>query len=354
MKLEDIERKAFLVGGAVRDKLLGLEVSDFDYVLIGIESKDLIDAGFTKVGKSFDVFLHPKTKNEYALLRGQDKYSLEEDLKARDLTINSMAMNYQGEIIDPCHGQNDIKKKILRHSSDLFEQDLIRIFRLARFQAKFSSFKIAKETEAKITNLCNKNDLSKIPGERILKEIEKAFKTNYPSLFFNSLKEMNILLQTFPQLNLDDDQFHIAMNNLDRMRLKTNRFKILMATLLSHLPSLSVIEFCQRYKLDNSTKKLSILVHTWQEFYFRAIGTNSNEIIHFLRDANFKREQSLLNDFIQVLTKKGASPKEGDFLLECQSVLSTLNVQKVIEGPINAQKIENAYLEEIEKIKKKF
>ncbi|MDD0851675.1 hypothetical protein HBN50_01155 [Halobacteriovorax sp. GB3] len=351
MKLEDIEKKAFLVGGAVRDKLLGLEVSDFDYVLIGINSQELIDAGFTKVGKSFDVFLHPKTKNEYALLRGQNKYSLEEDLKARDLTINSMAMNYQGEIIDPCHGQNDIKKKILRHSSDLFEQDLIRIFRLARFQAKLCSFKIAKETKSKIKELCSKNDLSKIPGERILKEIEKAFKTNHPSLFFNSLKKINVLLQTFPQLNLDEDQFLIAMENLDRMRLKTDRFKVLMATLLSHIPSQSVMEFCQRYKLDNPTMKLSILVHTWQDFYFRAIEADSSEIIHFLRDANFKREQSLTNDFIQVLTLKGATPKEGEFLLECQTVLSTLKIHKVIQGPINAQKIENTYLREIEKIK---
>src|SRR5690349_12535071 len=155
--------QTYMVGGAVRDALLGLPVNDRDWVVVGASPQEMIDAGYLPVGKDFPVFLHPETKEEYALARTERKtakgyhgfafhaepgVTLEEDLARRDLTINAMAQGDGGKIVDPFNGQADLKARVLRHVTEAFREDPVRILRLARFAARFSEFSIAPETMA--------------------------------------------------------------------------------------------------------------------------------------------------------------------------------------------------------------
>ena len=165
----------YLVGGAVRDKLLGIEQSDRDYVVVGSNPEKMLALGFSQVGHDFPVFLHPKTHEEYALARTESKngtgylgfncdfnenITLEEDLLRRDLTINAMAMDEKGNIIDPYHGMEDLKNRILRHVSDAFVEDPLRVLRVARFYARYYhlGFKIADETKVLMRKISRSGD----------------------------------------------------------------------------------------------------------------------------------------------------------------------------------------------------
>lgn len=206
----------YLVGGAVRDKLLGLENSDKDYCVTGATINDMLSQNFTQVGKDFPVFLHPKTKCEYALARTERKTStgytgfkvdfnpnitIEEDLYRRDLTINAIAQK-DGQLIDPYNGIEDIKNRVLRHVSPAFVEDPLRVIRLARFYARFNylGFTVANETLELCKEISATNELSTLSTERIWQETDKALKTKSPWLFFEFLKECNALEIVMPQL----------------------------------------------------------------------------------------------------------------------------------------------------------
>lgn len=196
--------KIYLVGGAVRDELLGLPVYDRDYVVVGATPEQMLARGFTQVGSDFPVFLHPKTQEEYALARterksgkgytGFDCYAapevtLEEDLLRRDLTINAIAKNEQGDIIDPYGGVQDIQQRIFRHVSPAFSEDPLRVLRLARFAARFATFDfhVAAETERLIAKIVHSHELKHLTPERIWMETRKALCTAQPSYYFEFL-----------------------------------------------------------------------------------------------------------------------------------------------------------------------
>lgn len=204
--------KIYLVGGAVRDTLLGKEPSDRDYVVVGSSPEEMLSLGYTQVGKDFPVFLHPETKEEYALARIERKVgvgytgfdtdwkgvSLEQDLERRDLTINAMAKDLEtGEIIDPFGGQKDLENGILRHVSPAFSEDPLRVFRVARFHAKYG-FTIASETYSLMLKLYN--ELKTLPKERIWMEMEKALVTPNPSYFFYILTRHLNVFRTYAQM----------------------------------------------------------------------------------------------------------------------------------------------------------
>ena len=208
----------YLVGGAVRDKLLGLEQSDRDYVVVGSNPEKMLSLGYSQVGHDFPVFLHPETHEEYALARTESKngtgylgfncdfnenITLEEDLLRRDLTINAMAMDEEGNIIDPYHGLDDIKNRILRHVSDAFVEDPLRVLRVARFYAKFShlGFTIADETKALMRKISRSGELSELTAERIFLELEKALKTKSPHKFILALREVEALKEVLPEID---------------------------------------------------------------------------------------------------------------------------------------------------------
>lgn len=188
------------MGGAVRDKLLGLKSTDQDWLIFGETPQSLEAKGYKKVGSDFSVFLHPKNNQEYALPRGE-KQTLNEDLGLRDISINAMAMDQKGHIIDPFHGQKDLQQRVLRHL-DYFEQDPIRVLRICRFVAKLAPFhfKIAPETQLLIKRMGQNGVLNQLTPERVWQEIVKAMATPRPRLFFEALRECGVLKIILPEI----------------------------------------------------------------------------------------------------------------------------------------------------------
>lgn len=184
--------KIYLVGGAVRDKLLGLPVTEHDYVVVGATVQDMLDLGYKQVGREFPVFLHPKTNDEYALARMERKVSpgytgfefdtsplvtLEEDLERRDLTINAMAQDLEtGEIIDPFQGQKDLADKVLRHVSKAFAEDPVRILRIGRFLARYANlgFTVHPDTIQLMQEMVRRGEVNALVAERVWKELDRA------------------------------------------------------------------------------------------------------------------------------------------------------------------------------------
>jgi len=207
----------YLVGGAVRDALLGGKAYDRDWVVVGATPQEMLDQGYQQVGKDFPVFLHPKSKEEFALARTERKagvgyhgfevfadpsVSLEDDLIRRDLTINAMAQDDDGNIIDPYAGQVDLENRILRHVSDAFSEDPLRVLRVARFAAKLApyEFTLAAETEALMAQMVASGELSDLTPERVWQEVVKALSTEKPSVFFEVLDKVGAIELLFPEL----------------------------------------------------------------------------------------------------------------------------------------------------------
>jgi len=206
----------YKVGGAVRDKILGIESNDTDYLVVGADEKKMLKLGFIKVGKSFPVFLDPDTKEEYALARIEKKIqigyagfvfetqdiSLEKDLKRRDLTINAMVEDENGNIIDFFNGISDLRNGILRHISSAFREDSVRVLRLARFQATFPNFTIATETKKLVLKIKSSGELDSLKKERVNLEVKKMVKKSLKAyIFFQSLNDLQVLETIFPYLN---------------------------------------------------------------------------------------------------------------------------------------------------------
>ncbi len=203
------------MGGAVRDRLLGLPVQDRDFVVVGATPEEMIAAGFKPVGADFPVFLHPQTKEEYALARTERKsgrgykgftvyaaadVTLEDDLRRRDLTINAMAMDEAGQLIDPFGGKADLEQGILRHVSPAFVEDPLRVLRVARFAARFATFRVADETLALMRRLSESGELDTLVPERVWTETDKALAETAPARYFEVLRACGALERLFPEI----------------------------------------------------------------------------------------------------------------------------------------------------------
>ena len=215
--------KVFKVGGAVRDALLGLPVNDTDWVVVGATPEQMSARGFVPVGRDFPVFLHPQTHEEYALARTERKngmgyrgfvvhtaadVTLEEDLARRDLTINSIAApaDWTGngdleDLVDPYHGQQDLKNRVLRHVTDAFREDPVRILRLARFAARFTDFSVAPETMELMHEMVAAGEVDALVPERVWQEISRGLMEERPSRMFEILRECGALVRLLPELD---------------------------------------------------------------------------------------------------------------------------------------------------------
>ncbi len=204
------------VGGAVRDSLLGRPVSDHDWVVVGATPQDMLDRGFQPVGKDFPVFLHPRSHEEYALARTERKtapgyhgfsvhaapdVTLEQDLSRRDLTINAMARDAQGRLIDPYGGQRDLAARCLRHVSPAFAEDPVRILRLARFAARFHDFSVAPETLALMRTMVDAGEVDALVAERVWQELSRGLMEAHPSRMIEVLRECGALARLAPELD---------------------------------------------------------------------------------------------------------------------------------------------------------
>ncbi len=243
---------SYLVGGAVRDELLGLEPRERDWVVVGATPEDMKAAGYRPVGKDFPVFLHPRTQEEYALARTERKtapgyhgfechaapdVSLEEDLQRRDLTINAMARTADGEIIDPWGGQQDIEARRLRHVSPAFSEDPVRILRVARFAARFAplGFRVADDTLTLMRRMVDNGEVDALVPERVWQETCRALGETQPAAFFHVLTDCGALARLFPWL--DGDALAPALARLEQAITLQAPPHVRLAAMLTGVPA---------------------------------------------------------------------------------------------------------------------
>ena len=210
--------KRYVVGGAVRDELLGLAVKERDWVVVGETPESMVAAGYRPVGKDFPVFLHPQTKEEHALARTERKsgrgyhgftfhtgpeVTLEDDLRRRDLTVNAIARKEDGALVDPHGGRRDLEQRVLRHVSEAFAEDPVRILRLARFHARFAplGFTVADETLALMRQMVQSGEADHLVPERVWQETERALMLERPSVFFQTLRDCGALARVMPEVD---------------------------------------------------------------------------------------------------------------------------------------------------------
>ncbi|WP_423910883.1 multifunctional CCA addition/repair protein [Candidatus Spongiihabitans sp.] len=210
--------EAYLVGGAVRDQIMGFESKDRDWVVVGATAKKMLKLGFKQVGKNFPVFLHPSTREEYALARAERKTSkgyhgfefdshcqitLQQDLQRRDLTMNAMAMDCQGNLIDPFSGQRDIKEKLIRHVSAAFKEDPVRVLRVARFAARYAGkgYRVAADTQEMMVDMVDNGEVDALVAERVWQEMHASFQEKHCAVFFRELRNCGALEKILPEID---------------------------------------------------------------------------------------------------------------------------------------------------------
>ncbi len=241
--------QVYVVGGAVRDELLGLPEGDRDWVVVGVTPQEMVRLGFQPVGGDFPVFLHPQTKEEYALARTERKagrgyrgftfhtgpqVTLEEDLKRRDLTINAMARRPDGTLVDPLGGKADLDRRVFRHASDAFVEDPVRILRLARFAARFTDFNLAGDTLALCREMVRNGEVDALVPERVWKEISRGLMSEKPSRMISVLQQTYALPIVLPGLVWNDEVAQ-ALNLAAARRLSLPcRYAVLLSQTESH------------------------------------------------------------------------------------------------------------------------
>ena len=336
--------KAYLVGGAVRDKLLGIEPKERDFVVIGSSIDEMIKENFTKVGRTFPVFLHPRTKEEYALARTEKKIgkrhtefvcdfspsvTLEEDLSRRDLTVNAIVIDDFGKIIDPFHGQKDLAARQLRHISEAFCEDPLRILRVARFLAQLGEFdfSVHPETHKMIKTMVEDKALLEISGERILLEMEKALSSKKPSVFFSYLDEVGATNTLWPELNR---KLNKSLDSIDKKNTDA-RF----CALLDSLEINDIECFCQRLNIPNKKRELALLVKSEKGAWGNLGNGSAADIINLLYRADaFRKSDRFLrfNNICSELTGKKFADRWNQLYEEArQTKLANLET-KGIEG----------------------
>lgn len=267
---DDLE--IYLVGGAVRDQLLGYAYQESDWVVVGSTPEELLRRGFRQVGKDFPVFLHPETGEEYALARTERKsghgyggfevhaaptVTLEEDLARRDLTINAIARSKSGQLVDPFNGQIDLNDKVLKHVSSSFSEDPLRVLRVARFLARYHhlGFSIAPDTLSLMRALCDSGELEFLVAERVWRETERALSEPNPEIYFSVLQSCGALAHLFERLDFDR-----GIPVLARAAHNTSRTDCRWAALLSTTSSDAISSFYRDRQWPKRFQELALVV----------------------------------------------------------------------------------------------
>lgn len=267
--------KIYVVGGAVRDEMLGLPVKDRDYVVVGATPEEMLALGYTPVGRDFPVFLHPDTHEEYALARTERKtapgyhgftfhaapdVTLEQDLQRRDLTINAMARDEDGRLIDPFGGAEDLGEGVLRHVSDAFSEDPVRILRVARFAARFG-FSLAPETSALMVQMVNSGEADALVPERVWQELAKGLQEQTPSVMLQMLEDCGALGRVAAPLSalFASGQSTEALMALDAAAQAHGKLDVRFAALLQGLEPEAVEALCARLKAPAACRELALL-----------------------------------------------------------------------------------------------
>ncbi len=362
---DDQYKGTFLVGGAVRDELLNLTVTEHDWVVVGSSIAEMEAVGFRQVGKDFPVFLHPDTNEEYALARTERKIepghtgfstdassevTLEEDLGRRDLTINAIARDGEGNLIDPYHGCKDIETRTIRHVSDAFEEDPLRVLRVARFAAKFSSlgFEVANETKNLCAAMVKRGDLSQLPSERIFQETDKSLALDNPETFFRFLADISAGVQLWPELD------KVAIDLLARTTGGTSRLQR-FAILFSQSTTDKIKSRCEHLKTPRRYEALAVNccrhLSTWED----VSGLDAEQIVAFLYDLDAIRKPEQFGQFSDTcehLARARSSDRDqGTIWANYHGIISDItstSVDDSLRGPAVGQAIRKLQIGAIE------
>tara|TARA_Y100001934_G_scaffold47379_2_gene57326 strand:- start:174 stop:1403 length:1230 start_codon:yes stop_codon:yes gene_type:complete len=340
--------QTYLVGGAVRDHLLNRPVKDNDWVVVGATPEEMISKGYEQVGADFPVFLHPDTKEEYALARTERKsgkgyqgfvcdfssaVTLEEDLLRRDLTINAMAQDSDGKIIDPYNGQTDLQNRILRHVSPAFQEDPLRVLRVARFAARFAGlgFRIADETMDLMKQMVVGNELDHLVAERVWTETQRSLGENSPDTYFRVLRECGALKVWFEELDAlfgvpqpekhhpEIDTGEHALLCLQAAQKLSDSTAVRWAALIHDLgkgrtpesewprhfghekKGLSPVkQLCNRLKAPNDAKTLALLSSEFHTHVHRAFELRPDTLLKLFDQVDAWRRPERFEDFLLV------------------------------------------------------
>lgn len=397
----------YLVGGAVRDRLLGRVVTERDYLVVGASPADMQALGYRQVGQEFPVFLHPETHEEYALARArrtqhhqrgeviaEPGVTLEEDLGRRDLTINAIAEDESGQLFDPFNGVEDLHNGLLRHASDSFREDPIRVLRLARFVARYSdlNFQVAAETKQLVQSMAEAGELDNLVAERVWQELVKSLAEVQPQRFFECLREMDVLSHIFPEIDAlwgipqpqnwhpeVDCGVHTMMALATACRLSDAlevRFAALTHDLGKATTSKDILpshhghemrgakvikSLCKRLKAPAGFRDLAERCATFHTHLHRLYELRPKTILQLLQGLDAFRKPQNLEWFIIVCTadfqgRKGfeqrAYPQAKDLISAYQAALQVVpgDFPKGIVGPLLGEAIRRARIEQIKTV----
>lgn len=384
--------KTYLVGGAVRDELLGLPNADRDWVVVGTTAQHLLDEGFVSVGEDFPCFLHPETKDEYALARAERKsqldggtqkeqryvsdfgpeVTLEQDLACRDLTINAIAKTQNGEFIDPHQGRADIENRRLRHVSGAFREDPIRILRVARFAARYSelNFTVHDRTNALMCEMVRAGDLDQLTPERVWKEVSRALESPKPSVFFHVLRECGALQVLLPEVNqlfgvpqtevhhpevdtgihvmmvvdmarrLFDDPiitWSALMHDLGKGVTPKSEWPRHIAHESQGLPLIK--DVAERFKVPRDFAEMALLVSEYHLRCHRIEEAKPNTVLRLIESLDGIRRPGRMQRFVQAceadargrLGKEEESYPQAGFLLDCLETVKSVDIMPLLE-----------------------
>ena len=389
--------KTYLVGGAVRDQLLGLPTHEYDWVVVGATPQEMLAQGYQQVGKDFPVFLHPETHDEHALARTERKsgsgytgfichadpeVTLEQDLLRRDLTINAIAQDSDGSLIDPYHGRRDLELRILRHVSPAFSEDPLRVLRIARFAARFHllGFTIAPETQALMKQIVNSGEIAHLTAERAWKETEKALSTQSPQVFFQVLRDCGALAVLFPEI---DNLFGVPAPEKWHPEIDTGVHVLMVLEVAAQLSDDVDIRFsallhdvgkgltpkeewphhhghglagvrlveniCQRFKIPTSTRELARLVSEFHDQIHTIYKLRASTLLNLFNTIDVWRKPSRLEQMALVSEAdyrgragwQNRAYPQADYLKQAYAVANSVSVKDIVDAGYTGAEIKN-------------
>jgi len=337
----------YLVGGVVRDEQLGIsnDKSVKDYVVVGSSPEEMKTLGYRQVGKNFPVFIDPESSDEYALARTESKvgagYSgfefdtsktvtLEQDLYRRDLTINAIAKNRKGELIDPYGGLEDIKTKTIRHVSDAFSEDPVRLLRVARFASRFHKlgFIVAPETQKLMQQMVDSGEVDALVPERVFKELSLAFCSDKPSIFFDVLIESSAYHRLFPMLSSTGS--HIV----ELVDASVEDLEVKFALWLHQEKIEDITALCSHLKCPKDYQQAAELVSKWYIFCKDLLSHSAQEVLDFYLKSDSLRRQRRFEKILIAFKELGVDVKP---ISEILVALKAINVSKLDKAQIVEQ-----------------
>jgi len=321
--------KAYLVGGSVRDELLGLPVQDRDYVVVGADPEEMVKNGFRPVGADFPVFLHPETHEEYALARTERKtapgykgfvfhadrsVTLEDDLRRRDLTINAMARADDGKLIDPHGGEKDLRAGLLRHVSEAFAEDPVRILRVARFAARFD-FAVAPETMKLMRRMVESGEADALVPERVWQELSRGLMEKSPSRMLAELRECGALARVLPELDETFDRPDVPdllAERLDRAASRGYGLAVRFALLALDLESTAASRLSERVNAPNDCRDMALLAIDARELV-KTCDVDAESTLGLLERADAFRRPERLDRLLEVAECDAHVAAPGDY-----------------------------------------